>query len=178
MEAIQDLAPFVQGGMNKVKTQQVVDWVGFDEERMEQLVELFVAGPWRVTQSCAWPLSVIAEKHTALVLPHLETLVQKAADPQQHVAVKRNVIRLLQFVELPEHLLGIVAELCFNTLSNASEAVAPRVFSMTVLLHICQQLPELREELQLIIEDHLPYGTAGFQSRGRKVLKALARLGG
>jgi hypothetical protein len=47
---------------------------------------------------------------------------------------------------------------------------------MTVLLNIVKYVPELKEELKIIIEDQMPYASAGFQSRGKKTLKALEKI--
>jgi hypothetical protein len=44
---------------------------------------------------------------------------------------------------------------------------------MTVLGNLTMALPELGKELAILIEDELPYGSAGFVSRGRKVLKQI-----
>jgi hypothetical protein len=44
---------------------------------------------------------------------------------------------------------------------------------MTVLANLAKKLPELKNELVPLIEDQMPFGSAGFISRGRKVLKEL-----
>jgi hypothetical protein len=56
---------------------------------------------------------------------------------------------------------------------NTKQPIAVRVFSMTVLCNLAGKLPELKNELIPLIEDQMPYGSAGFISRGRKVLKDL-----
>lgn len=53
--------------------------------------------------------------------------------------------------------------------------IAVRVFAMTVLANLAKQLPELKNELIPLIEDQLPYGSAAFISRGRKLLKELKK---
>ena len=47
---------------------------------------------------------------------------------------------------------------------------------MTVLSNIACQFPELKDELIMTIEEHMPFGSAGFVSRGRKVLNRLNKL--
>jgi hypothetical protein len=92
-----------------------------------------------------------------------------------HDAVKRNVVRLLQFIEIPKQLQGLTADICFRFFHNKREPIAVRVFSMTVLSNLAKKLPELKNELIPLIEDQLPYGSAGFISRGRKVLRELKK---
>jgi hypothetical protein len=43
----------------------------------------------------------------------------------------------------------------------------------TVLANLVEKQPGLKSELRIIIEDELPYGSAGFLSRGKKILKKL-----
>eukprot|EP01031_Cornospumella_fuschlensis_P001081 gene1081-1357_t len=61
-----------------------------------------------------------------------------------HDAIKRNTIRVLQTVEIPEELHGIAADICFQYLSNHEEAVAIKAFSMTVLFNLSKHYPELK----------------------------------
>ena len=92
-------------------------------------------------------------------------------EPGVHDAVKRNVVRILQFVEIPRTLQGIVANLCFELISSTDESIAARTFSMTVLANIAQDEPGLKKELEIIVRQMLPYATPAFRARARMVLK-------
>jgi len=82
-------------------------------------------------------------------------------------------MRLLQFVEIPKRLQALTLETCFQFFLDKKEPIAVRVFSMTVLSKLARKLPDLKNELVPLIEDQMPYASAGFISRGRKVLKEL-----
>jgi hypothetical protein len=137
------------------------------------LVAVFLEGPYRITQRAAWPLSYCVEKHPELLKPHWKKILAFVDKPGIHDAVKRNVLRMFQFVRVPKAHQGRTVDLCFRLLSDSSEPVAIRVFAMTVLANIAREEPELKNELIPIIEDQLPFASAGFQSRSRKVLKQL-----
>ncbi len=87
--------------------------------------------------------------------------------------MKRNTVRVLQDIEIPDNLKGILAEKCFEFLTSNQEPVAVRVFSMTILANMAKKLPDLKKELSIIIEDQMPFASAGFISRGTKVLKQI-----
>ena len=53
------------------------------------------------------------------------------------------------------------------------EPIAVKVFAMTVAANICKHEPELKNELQLVIEDQLENASAGFRARAKKVFKQL-----
>jgi hypothetical protein len=103
----------------------------------------------------------------------LKALIRNLKRPGLHDAVKRNTIRILQFIPIPRSLQGHATAICFDLFKNPKEPVAVRVFSMSVLGRIAEDQPELKGELKLLIEDQLPFGSAGFISRARKVLKQL-----
>lgn len=155
---------------SKAMRDRVVTYVGNSPRRFEELVNAFLKGPYRVTQRSAWPLSYCVEKHPNLIKPHLKRIIRNLESPGLHVAVKRNTIRLLQFIEIPKSSQGAAVGICFKFLSDPKEPIAVRVFSMTVLANIARKRPDIGRELKLIIEDQLPYASAAFASRARKVL--------
>lgn len=159
---------------SKAQCTKIRNYVGRNPERFAGLVSVFLAGPYRVTQRAAWPLSYCVEDHPELVKPHLRKLLSNLGKPGLHDAVKRNTVRLLQYIDVPKSLQGMAVEKCTRYLADPGEAIAVRVFSMTVLANIAQQQPDLKAEIRILIEDQLPYATAAFRARARKVLKAIS----
>ncbi len=156
-------------------TDKIVLSIGCDPNKFNELIEAFLKGPYRITQRAAWPLSRCVQQHPELIQPHLKKVLHFLSKSDIHDAVKRNTVRLLQFIKIPRSLQGEVVTHCFHFLSNPSEPIAIRVFSMTVLANLTKENPELKNELIPIIEDYLPFGSAGFRSRGMRVLKELKR---
>lgn len=136
-------------------------------------MELFLKGEYRVTQRSAWIVSGCAEKSPALIRPYLGKMIKRMQEPGVHNAVRRNVIRILQFIEIPDKLLGEVATVCFRYLGSPNEPIAVKVFSMTVLGNIAQKEPDLKNELGLVIGQQLSTGSMGFCSRAKKVMKVI-----
>ena len=158
---------------SKENTMLVVDFIGSNPERFAILMDLFLNDTYRVTQRAAWVVGHAGKNQIALVQPYLEQMILHLKKPNLHDAIKRNIVRILQDIEIPESLWGEAADICFRFLASHEEPVAIKVFSMTVLHNITKKVPELREELAILIEDQMPYGSAGFKSRGKKILKAL-----
>lgn len=161
---------------SKDNTTLIANYIGTDSKRFDKLMKLFLYDEYRVIQRSAWVLGDLAKAHPELAMPYLPEIVENLKKPEIHDAVKRNTLRFLQDVELPEEYWGDLAELCFNYLTSMEEAVAIKVFAMTVLLNIVKKVPELKDELRFAIEDQLPYGSAGFKSRGNRTLKALEKV--
>lgn len=155
---------------SKRQTMAIVDYIGGERDRFAELMKVFFAGEYRTTQRAAWTLNYCATRNPSLVYPYLERLVDLLARKDVHNAVRRNIVRLLQFIEIPERLYGKVYSLCIDLVDDTTEPVAVRVFAMTVAANIAKKEPDLLGELKLIVEKHLPHTTAGFRSRARRVL--------
>jgi hypothetical protein len=87
-----------------------------------------------------------------------------------HNAVRRNIARLLQYVEIPEDLQGKVYSMCVDRVDDTEEPVAVRVFALAVAARIAESEPDLLAELKLIVKKHLSHTTAAFHARARRIL--------
>lgn len=161
-------------GHSKALTDRIVKHVGADTEKFKVLVKVFLEGPHRLTQRAAWPLSYCVRNHPALLHKHYKPILTMLVKPGIHDAVKRNIMRLLQFVDIPKRYQGEVIDRCFE-LMNPKEAIAVRVFAMTVLANLTKQHPDLKAELKLVIKDQLPFASAAYLSRSKKILKQLEK---
>ncbi len=160
---------------SKVQVEKIARWIGNHPGRFAQLMDLFLHDEYRVVQRAAWIISMAAEAHPAVAEVHLPAMVQRMSDNGVPVAVKRNVVRILQFVNIPGALHGEVMNACFDLLADPQEAIAVRAFSMTVLANLAATYPDIKQELKTIVEDALQHNpSAGFRSRARKVLKTLS----
>lgn len=161
---------------SKAQCNTIVQWVGADQKRFDELFGLFLHDESRVVQRAAWPVSYCVDTHPALIKKHWKELVGYLNKPNLHAAVKRNSIRLMQDIEIPENHHGEIMNTCFKFLESPTEALAVKVFSMTVLCNLAKEYPEIIPELKLLIEDQFPHQTAGFKSRARRVLKQLEKI--
>lgn len=156
---------------SKRQTMAIVEFIGEDPKRFAELMKVFFAGDHRLTQRAAWPMSYCAERHPKLILPYLPKLLNCLDRDDMHDAIKRNVMRLLQYIEIPKRMTGKVYAHAVDLLDNADEPIAVRAFAMTVAARIAKSEPDLMNELRLIVSKHLPHSTAAFQVRARKILR-------
>lgn len=162
---------------SKENSLRIAGWIGHHASRMKQLIELFLHDEYRVVQRAAWIMSIVAEKQPQLLTPHLHVMVNRMGDDGIPVAVKRNVVRVLQHLDIPDDLQGPVMDHCFRFLEDRQETVAVKAFSMTVLARLAKLYPDIRQEIVLLIEDLLREGaTPGIVSRGKRTLKELEKI--
>ena len=156
-------------------TAQLIDYVGFNAKLFNSLINTYIRGPYRITQRVAGPLTQIAIQKPALLKPHFKRLTTALAAPDASTAIKRNTIRMFQFVPIPAGRQGQIIDIAFHLLQGKRETIAVKVFAMTVLENLSVNSPELGQELRIILEDQLPYAGPAFRSRASKILKRLSQ---
>lgn len=161
-------------GQSKALTDRIVRYVGDDPVKFNELIIIFLAGSYRLTQRAAWPLSYCVENNPFLIRSHFGPVLKILDQKGIHDAVKRNIMRLLQNVDIPKRYQGMVVEKCFE-LMDPKEPIAVRVFAMSVLANLASVQPDLKNELKVTIEDQLPFSTAAYLSRAKKILRQLEK---
>jgi hypothetical protein len=162
---------------SKAQCTKIVVWVGRDQQRFNELFRLFLHDEYRVVQRASWPLGYCVIAHPGFIKRHWKALITNLKKPGIHDSVKRNSIRLMTEIDIPGEQQGEIMDLCFRFLGSATEPLAVKVFSMSVLDKLAKEYPEIMPELRLMIEDQIPHQTAGFKSRAKKILRPAGKAG-
>jgi hypothetical protein len=122
-------------------------------------------------QRAAWAMDHTLERKPELLNTILDDAVAALLQPQ-HDAVYRMLLKAFdRLPNIPEQYQGVLYDRAIRWILDPKASVAVRVFSITLAAKIAEGIPELQEEVCLTIESQLEYGSAGFRSRGGKVLK-------
>ena len=116
---------------SKENALQVLETIKKDPSRMKELMDCFFDEDLRICQHASWPAGMIADNDPELIIPYLEKMLNNLETPH-HDAVIRNTFRTLQNLDIPEALEGLAFEKAFEFLVNPQNAIAIRVFAMTV----------------------------------------------
>jgi hypothetical protein len=172
MPAIFDLESEILKEHSKKNTVRLARWIGNDAGRFALLMDLFLGRDPQCARRASWIMTCCIEKHPDLAGPWIKKLIAQCMHTNAHDAIQRNVMRSLQFVNIPRGKQGIVVNAGFEILQSVRSSIAAKAFSMTVLANIANREPDLKKELILVLEEILAYpGTAGLHSRARHVLK-------
>lgn len=160
---------------SKRQAVRIAKYVGNDAERFAELIHIIQTEEYRFVQRGSWVVRHCFDEHPELIEPHLDALVEQLRRPNQD-AFRRNVLAILASIKIPKRHIEVLADLCFGFLASRKEPVAIRAHSMEVLYQVCTHEPELSNELKLLIEEFMPHETAGFKSKGKKIIARLAKL--
>ena len=169
MILIEELSkPYTKGSIDKMAV-----WVCKDEMRFKELIHLFLKGENRISQKASWVMSHAFDINPSIIKPYLHKLLLKANEPDIHDAIKRNVARIFQCIEIPNKEMGLAVNVFFKLLINPNEATAVRAFSMTVLFNISKKEPDLKNELKLILAELVNSDSAAIKNRAKHILKEI-----
>lgn len=147
-------------------------WIGKDQGRYNKLMEIVFRDSGHESAIAAWSADSIAEAHPTLAEPHLDHLVKWLPDIQHH-GIRRQMVRMLARMPLPEKNLGLLLDTCLAWMADPEKKVAVKVHCMEIAGRIAKDEPEIIPELKAIIREESPKNTIAFWARARMVLKKL-----
>ena len=171
-----DLRSMVSTRFHKETSHKIADWIGSNQDRFTELMDLVLGDDDEISKYSSWIINHCMEENPQLIEPHVEAMILNLDKPNLNDSVIRSTVKALSETNIPEHLQGRALELCYNYLLDPKTAIAIRVHAMQMIFNISKNEPDLLRELQVAIQDWMPHGSAGFKSRGNKILKKISRI--
>lgn len=154
---------------------KIAAWVGDSQKHFDELMLFMLCNEYRLAQRAAYPVSTCVERQPVFIKKWFSKLIKNLERNDIHDAVKRNTLRLLQGVNIPEKQCGALFEKAHLFLHDPDEPIAVRVFSLSVMANIAVKFPELKEEVLFNAESLLHCGIPAMESRARKIHKSIAK---
>ena len=127
---------------NKSTTQQVINWVGNNQKKFDELMTIVCGSDTILAQRAAWAMSYIVVEQPLLIQAHILKLL-KHIQGKVHPALKRNTFRFLKEIELPEKFYSPTIDACFAIASNPKEPIAVICFALQTLVKITKKYCKL-----------------------------------
>lgn len=155
---------------------KIAAYIKDSHELFADLFQVFLHGDKKSVIGASQIIGVLVEKEPQLIQPYFQELITYLqSDPID--AVKRNTMRIFQFIDIPEEIEGELFDIALQYTKSRATAVAIKAFSMTVLRKICEKYPELSHEVILQIEILAKENvSAGLKSRGNYELLKLQKI--
>ena len=160
---------------SRVNSFQVVSLVANNAEKYRELIEIIKENNCPYSEKAAWAMNHCHDDGTGFFDEYYPELTQILADKSYSDSVKRNIVRVFQFKQIPEEFQASVINSCFDLVTNKDTAIAVKAFSLGVLENMVKLYPELKNELTACIEDMLPTASSGIKNRGKHILKRLGK---
>ena len=142
-----DISKALKKEHSKNQTILIVQYIGENRERFAKVVYLVTGKDLILSQRASWVMGIHGEMFPNLILPHLSKLIPLLTKAV-HDAVKRNILRVLQYSEIPEKHEAMLLSNCFDLLSSSDAPAAIKAFSITVIVNLAKKYPDLLQELK------------------------------
>lgn len=142
------------------------------EGAIDELISFCYRTDYPFPQYSSWLLAHIADNHFATLLPFHTQLIDAFMDCTDP-STQRNLGNVLQRFPQIAHREGELLDKLFRFLTDPESKVAVKVYAMNLIFNFLSTYPELKGELQMIIEDGLTRESAAYQSAGKKILKRI-----
>lgn len=143
------------------------------EKYYPPLVELAFSGKPKFSERACRVMAFVNRNNKELVKPCLKKIINSL--DSLNSSKQMNFLYLLvdHAYPLDDDELGILVSFCFHQIANERATPGVKVLSLEILMVVVEHIPELKEELILLIEDQLDKNKNAFISRGMKALKKL-----
>lgn len=157
----------------RVNIDEGVRYINNDPKRFHEAYVKMFSENRKMSPRIARVVYYASELWPWLAMEYHEELIHKLPEIK-NTSVRSSVLRLLLLLDLPEdeELLGHLADHCFTLFEQKSRMMSQKIFSLEILAKIAEKEVELKPELAIIIQTHLPYEKPSFQVRGRRILKS------
>jgi hypothetical protein len=152
MEDIKDLQYF---SLKKLK--KFVKQIENDKKALKEITALILGKDKTLSMRASWALSHVSFSSPQNIYPLLPQLLKFLQSTDQHSGAIRNVIRIFMEIHIPEKYCGPLFDICLAHAKNATLPHAVRVFSIYVLGKICQRYPELKTEVEIVLNELKTY---------------------
>jgi len=150
--------------------------VGNDQKLFGELMKLSLSNDQTIAPRASWAALHCGDKNQELLNPWIGKMTRHLSN-ETHSSVKRNLLRLLQEITIPEKFRGSLIEISYKLVFSSKEPVAVKVFALTVIANQVKFHPELKSELEIVLKELMhPEAPPSILARGKMLLKKLARI--
>ncbi|HEY1048013.1 MAG TPA: hypothetical protein VGF79_16355 [Bacteroidia bacterium] len=147
-----------------------------DSDLLNELLSLILKSDDRSAIVASWIVSHAAEYTPEIIDSKISAQILNRLKITQKGTIKRNLIRIFQYVILKGKQSFELLDVAFGFFENPKEEIAVRAFSLTCLEKHLDQFPEIIPEIEFIIEREYESLTPAFIARVRNFNKKIIKL--
>jgi len=137
--------------LNSYKT-EMVTYLTSHPEDFEEAINLAVTDKQPLSWRAAWLLWGSMVYNDNKVVKHVNEIV-KALPSRKHSQL-RDLLMVLQKIDLPEDVEGEVFDISMKTWEDVGKIASVRFAGLKMLIKIVNKHPELKHELEFLTENH------------------------
>ena len=156
---------------SKIQTLRIIEYIGSNQKRFDQLMHVFLNSDYRLCQRAAWTLTHFPEVSFKLFAKHHKALIGMLERTDVHDAIYRNIFRLYVDLAIPEDYEGQLYDRALKFATQLKYPVAIRANAIHVAGNIASKYKDLQTEVILILEELELENSAAMKGRCKRVRK-------
>ena len=143
----------------------------------EKLLVLALDKDEVISNRAMWVLNHCSDLDFERVKPFHTKLINHLKNKHIHSGVIRSILRIFRDCLVPKKFESFLLDRSFGYIKNPSEAIAVRVYAMTIVFNISKPYPELLNELTIVLTNlNLTEESGAINARVRNTLKAITKI--
>jgi hypothetical protein len=146
----------------------VVNQIGNNKVLFEDLLDCLTSKDEVLQFRASWALSIFYDNGYSIVKDYAFNYMD-VIENHDVKGVKRTILRIFQWIPIPENIQGRLTDYSFRVAANPKESIAVRAFSLQILYNMYLVYPELKNEIKLICNEMKINGSGGLKNRATKI---------
>lgn len=145
-----------------------------NDELFPEAIELAHKEKKSISARAARAVFYCSENNPEMIEPYTGLLIETIPHLENE-SVAGTWLAIFAKIRLPENedQIGHLTKICFDMLERKCKRISLKVYAVETIYKISQLLPELKNELILVIENTAPYSQLAYKSHGERILKKL-----
>lgn len=164
--------------INKFEIEQMGGYIGNDEAKIAQLVQLARSEEMPLAWHAWWLCEHIAKQSPTAFAPHQADVISELVGTK-HEGKMRLTLNVLANTRTDGEISVPLLNFCLDNMLSPSRSVAVQACCMKLAFRLCRQEPSLLPELRILLGEADPSQlTAATRCCIRKIMKETPRRGG
>jgi len=167
-----DFYKILNKGVSKNAMKLIADEIIKYPEKIDELLKEIFADKKGTSWRAAYVLDLLCDKDFSFFENNKEQLIDFLFRTKD-ASIHRHLCKLSSRTEIPEEKQGVMLNFCTNQIFSDKVRVAVKVHCIEIFYNISTKQPDLKPELELIINEVIDNNTVAFSCRAKKILKKL-----
>lgn len=162
---------------SKAQADFIADIIIKEPSLLLELIDIVFQNKEPLSRRASWPLRKISDRNVKIFEPYVSDIISGLRKVESE-SIQRSLLALLINVKIPEEYHGEMLQYTSEILLNKGSSIAALIYSIDIFYKLSENEPDLLNELRIIMEELIPYGSAGVRSKCNKTIKKINKKHG
>lgn len=159
---------------SRFSKEKFLSFLASNPDKVEETFQLAFQSEAPVSWRAAWVLNHAMEKNDARIKAHESQIIEILSTKED--GHQRELLKLLEKIDIHEDLEGVLFDKCVSIWEAVEKSPSVRVVAFRVLANVAVKYPEMKNEIEFLVQDHyLDSLSPGIKRSLQKVYASLTK---